>query len=234
MGGQEQKQDLLSSMNTEKSGGNSNSNNKSELKKAKSTRKSLTFLTENNVALVGEAIARAHLEVNDELHRATDVDDNLSGTTSISVIFFENHIYVANVGDSRAILASMVVPHGEKEREEGKQDGDRIFSLSSVPSSKLLENENSNNNDNQEENENTKAIVSHLEIEIQTEEENEKEMKNKEENIFNHNDIDRRKEKEEKEKEKDLEKEVPPEEKFIIPSTVEFEVKALSNDQTPY
>merc|ERR1712006_66056 len=67
-------------MNTEKSGGNSNSNNKSELKKAKSTRKSLTFLTENNVALVGEAIARAHLEVNDELHRATDVDDNLSGT----------------------------------------------------------------------------------------------------------------------------------------------------------
>lgn len=32
-------------------------------------------------------------------------DDSMSGTTSISVLFHGNEIHIANVGDSRAIIA---------------------------------------------------------------------------------------------------------------------------------
>jgi len=52
------------------------------------------------------ACLKAHVECNRGMHRATEFDDSLSGTTSISVYFHgrRNRITICNVGDSRAIL----------------------------------------------------------------------------------------------------------------------------------
>jgi serine/threonine protein phosphatase PrpC len=38
------------------------------------------------------------------MHEAS-FDDSMSGTTSISVLFHGNEVHIANVGDSRAIIA---------------------------------------------------------------------------------------------------------------------------------
>ena len=46
----------------------------------------------------------AHIITNEFLHKDANIDDTLSGTTSISVLFVGNKIFVSNVGDSRAIL----------------------------------------------------------------------------------------------------------------------------------
>jgi serine/threonine protein phosphatase PrpC len=43
-----------------------------------------------------------------KLHEDRRVDDSLSGTTSISVLFIGSRVYVCNVGDSRAIVVSDV------------------------------------------------------------------------------------------------------------------------------
>jgi serine/threonine protein phosphatase PrpC len=52
-----------------------------------------------------EAISRAHIACNDEVHRAS-FDDSLSGTTSISAYLQgdRNRITINNVGDSRAVI----------------------------------------------------------------------------------------------------------------------------------
>ncbi len=41
---------------------------------------------------------------NNQLHRS-EVDDSMSGTTGITVLLRNRTAYVANVGDSRAVLA---------------------------------------------------------------------------------------------------------------------------------
>ena len=33
------------------------------------------------------------------------IDTFLSGTTAVSILMYDNHIYCANIGDSRAIIA---------------------------------------------------------------------------------------------------------------------------------
>lgn len=40
-----------------------------------------------------------------QMHANSAIDDTLSGTTAITIIFFGDTMYVANVGDSRAIVA---------------------------------------------------------------------------------------------------------------------------------
>ncbi|KAL7444864.1 hypothetical protein ACHAXM_009689, partial [Skeletonema potamos] len=52
------------------------------------------------------AITRAHVECNKRMHACQDLDDSLSGTTSISVYLHgsRNKITVSNVGDSRAVI----------------------------------------------------------------------------------------------------------------------------------
>ncbi|KAG5405463.1 hypothetical protein IGI04_011582 [Brassica rapa subsp. trilocularis] len=51
-----------------------------------------------------KAYKTAFLRVNEELH-SSEIDDSMSGTTAITVLVVGDKIYVANVGDSRAVLA---------------------------------------------------------------------------------------------------------------------------------
>lgn len=48
---------------------------------------------------------RAFMKTNKALHKS-DIDDSLSGTTGVTIIVKGDILYVANVGDSRAIIAS--------------------------------------------------------------------------------------------------------------------------------
>ncbi|DBA03214.1 TPA: hypothetical protein N0F65_003934 [Lagenidium giganteum] len=98
------------------------------------------------------ALTRAHVQTNQEMHDA-GFDDSMSGTTSISVLFCGNEIHVANVGDSRAIIAQEDIkalefedgsrliakplsidqtPFRKDERERVKKCGARILTVDQV------------------------------------------------------------------------------------------------------
>ncbi|TFJ83539.1 hypothetical protein NSK_005186, partial [Nannochloropsis salina CCMP1776] len=68
---------------------------------------SSSFLPPPSSSLLGRAAAltRTFLELNDLLHSCPGIDDTLSGTTAIAIVFIKNKMFVCNVGDSRAILA---------------------------------------------------------------------------------------------------------------------------------
>ncbi|CAH9129865.1 unnamed protein product [Cuscuta epithymum] len=51
-----------------------------------------------------KAFNSAFLTTNEELHNS-DIDDSMSGTTAITTLVIGDMLYVANVGDSRAVLA---------------------------------------------------------------------------------------------------------------------------------
>lgn len=51
-----------------------------------------------------KAYNSALLTTNDELH-TSEIDDSMSGTTAITVLVIGDKLYVANVGDSRAVIA---------------------------------------------------------------------------------------------------------------------------------
>ena len=53
-----------------------------------------------------DAILKSHVECNRRMHVSQDLDDSLSGTTSISIYLHgnRNRITVSNVGDSRAVI----------------------------------------------------------------------------------------------------------------------------------
>lgn len=51
-----------------------------------------------------EAFRHAMLKANSQLH-ASSVDDSMSGTTAITCLMRGRQAWIANVGDSRAVLA---------------------------------------------------------------------------------------------------------------------------------
>jgi len=113
------------------------------------TPSSLSLLTKEEFQA---ACKQAHLECNKMMHKVSTFDDDLSGTTAISVIFHgersgEAQITVCNVGDSRAILGQKVdnsgslkaiplsldqTPYRRDERRRIKKTGARILSLDQI------------------------------------------------------------------------------------------------------
>jgi serine/threonine protein phosphatase PrpC len=57
--------------------------------------------------LLEEAITSAHTRTNMSSHDSQSFNDDLAGTTSITVLFRNSTLYVANVGDSRAVIVSV-------------------------------------------------------------------------------------------------------------------------------
>ncbi|KAL1358419.1 hypothetical protein HN51_003693 [Arachis hypogaea] len=91
-----------------------------------------------------KAYTSAFLTTNYELHNS-DVDDSMSGTTAITVLVIGDTLYVANVGDSRAVLAvkdgnriiaedlsSDQTPFRRDEYERVKLSGARVLSVDQV------------------------------------------------------------------------------------------------------
>ena len=84
----------------------------------------------------------AFLEVNTSLHKNKQIEDRLSGTTAIVVLVNKGTLHIANVGDSRAIVAQLLdsklaayslsqdqTPFRKDERERCKRAGAVIASL---------------------------------------------------------------------------------------------------------
>lgn len=82
---------------------------------------------------------------NEELHNNSDIDDSMSGTTAITALLVGDMLYVANVGDSRAVLAvkegnrvvakdlsSDQTPFRKDECERVKSCGARVLSVDQV------------------------------------------------------------------------------------------------------
>ena len=95
---------------------------------------------------IKKAVINAHNVTNEALHADSSIDDSLAGTTSISVVCIDNRLIISNVGDSRAIIASLSsdgrlvakalsndqTPYRKDERERVKQYGARILSMDQI------------------------------------------------------------------------------------------------------
>ena len=89
--------------------------------------------------------------VNSQLATNNRIDDSLSGTTGITVIVKGDVLYVGNVGDSRAIIASDVggsitfsplsndqTPYRKDERDRLKARGAKVMSLDQIEGSEPM------------------------------------------------------------------------------------------------
>lgn len=108
----------------------------------------LVELLSNDATLLDDPIkaySAAFLETNEELHKNSEIDDSMSGTTAITALVVGDRLYVANVGDSRAVLAvkegDRVVaqdlsydqtPFRKDECERVKTCGARVLSVDQV------------------------------------------------------------------------------------------------------
>lgn len=94
---------------------------------------------------VEEALKKSFVKTNEELHKNRNVDDSLSGTTAVAVYLEGRDMWVANVGDSRAIvvqehegklvarpLSSDQTPYRKDERERVKASGARVMSMDQI------------------------------------------------------------------------------------------------------
>ncbi|KAJ4791708.1 hypothetical protein LUZ62_042954 [Rhynchospora pubera] len=106
-------------------------------------------LCSDSVTLIADpakAFHEAFLTVNSELHANPDIDDSMSGTTAIVVLVYGDMLYVANVGDSRAVagvlcgddsvkvedLSSDQTPFREDEKERVQKCGARVLTAGQV------------------------------------------------------------------------------------------------------
>lgn len=92
-----------------------------------------------------EACHSAFLTTNSQLHADNNVDDSMSGTTAITILVRGKTLYVANSGDSRAIIAERrgadivavdlsidQTPFREDELERVKLCGARVLTLDQI------------------------------------------------------------------------------------------------------
>ena len=68
----------------------------------------LASCLEENPDDMERSFKEAFLKVNKSLHKNRQIDDKMSGTTAIVVLVNKGTLHVANVGDSRAIVAQML------------------------------------------------------------------------------------------------------------------------------
>mmetsp|Transcript_841 Transcript_841/g.1435 ORF Transcript_841/g.1435 Transcript_841/m.1435 type:complete len:1104 (+) Transcript_841:45-3356(+) len=89
--------------------------------------------------------ASAFIEANAQLHSNSQIDDSLSGTTAVIILQRGDKLFVANVGDSRAIIASNIdgklqysplssdqTPYRRDERERLKKCGAKIMTIDQI------------------------------------------------------------------------------------------------------
>ncbi|KAK1421022.1 hypothetical protein QVD17_23065 [Tagetes erecta] len=92
-----------------------------------------------------EACHAAFMSTNSQLHADMDVDDSMSGTTAITILVRGKTLYVANCGDSRAVIAERrgtdivavdlsidQTPFREDELERVKLCGARVLTLDQI------------------------------------------------------------------------------------------------------
>ncbi|KAM0061086.1 putative cGMP-dependent protein kinase AGC-PKA-PKG family [Helianthus debilis subsp. tardiflorus] len=92
-----------------------------------------------------EACHAAFLSTNAQLHADLDIDDSMSGTTAITILVRGKTLYVANSGDSRAVIAERrgteivavdlsidQTPFREDELERVKLCGARVLTLDQI------------------------------------------------------------------------------------------------------
>jgi len=79
---------------------------------------------------VEKACLKSHVECNRAMHRSSKVDDSLSGTTSISVLWMGDRMTICNVGDSRAIVGQRKTTKEEKEETQKEKGQLRAMPLS--------------------------------------------------------------------------------------------------------
>lgn len=96
--------------------------------------RSINFTTlplseEQEEEAIKQILIDTHLKTNAEMHQDGRFDDNLSGTTSISILIRRDKIYVSNVGDSRAIILSLC----SDEDNEFINTGSKELSQSLIP-----------------------------------------------------------------------------------------------------
>ncbi|KAL5208603.1 hypothetical protein ABZP36_033038 [Zizania latifolia] len=92
-----------------------------------------------------QALHSAFLATNSQLHAEDNLDDSMSGTTAVTILVRGKTIYIANAGDSRAVIAEKrgentvavdlsidQTPYRTDELERVKESGARVMTLDQI------------------------------------------------------------------------------------------------------
>ena len=105
---------------------------KSRMREGKSITEELKPIVELSKEQTQEAISKSHVECNRRMHICQELDDSLSGTTSISIYLHgnRNRITVNNVGDSRAVVGRSTASEKEGETPGSSSSPIKAYALS--------------------------------------------------------------------------------------------------------